>query len=237
MKKIGTVFVLLWLFCTFLCAEETLTHVRPKTAGLDIELSQIAVTIMLFDGESIAYRYELQHGSGLSVTETHKTLRIRQLFPAEGKLFIFIPQKMVLESCLIRLNRAQLYVEGIRVAHFLTMMNSGGATLSDTLFKNAVINLAQGTLTVKSRVLNSCAITITDTTADVVLQDKPDHIHVDYSKTNSSIFINTDEQLLVSGQYGNPKGKTRLILSAASSKAVIQFKPNEPETPKKAQSQ
>lgn len=229
MKKISTLFVLVWCFCAGMYAENALTHVRPKTAGLDIELSQIAVTIMLFDGESIAYRYELKEGSGLSVTETHKTLRIRQLFPAEGKLLIFIPQKMVLESCLIRLNRAQLHIEGIRVAHFLTMINSGTVTLHDTLFKNAVINLAQGTLTLNSRIVSSCAITVTDSTADLIFQDKPDHIHLDYSKTNSSIFINTDEQLPILGQYGNPRGKPRLILSAAGSKATIQFKPKEPE--------
>ena len=224
MKKISTTAVLL-LFC-FLgaYAEETVTYTRPKTAGIDIELSQVAVTIMLFDGESIAYRYELNEGANLSVTETHKTLRIRQLFPAEGKLFLFIPQKMILESCLIRLNRAQLHVEGIRVAHFLSMMNSGSVTMRDTLFKNAVINLAQGNLTVKGRILSSCAISITDSAADLLFQEKPDRIHLDYSKTNSAVFIGGDEQLAIIGQYGNPKGKPRIILSAAGSKAVIQFK-------------
>ena len=104
---------------------EELTYARPKTNGLDIELSQVHLIAESFDEERIAYRFELAEGKKLSCIETQKTLRIRQITPSQGTLYVFIPKTMLLENCSIRVSRADIRLEGIQAVHILTMLNMG----------------------------------------------------------------------------------------------------------------
>lgn len=231
MKKVYSILCLVCI-AHYCFAADDITHIRPKTASLDIELSQVAVSIVAFDGETIAYRYDLKKGAKLSVTETQRTLRVRQLMPSEGTLFLYIPQKQLLESMLIRLNRSHFHADGVQTVHSLIMMNSGHVNVQNTTLKNAVINVAQGTLTFNSTMLNSCALSLTDCRADIVFCQPPDKIYLDYSKINSTFSINGAEQIAAIGNFGNPRGKTSIILSAASSTASVAFQTKEQEIAK-----
>ena len=145
MKK-KSLLAVVFLLSALAAFGEELTYARPKTNGLDIELSQVHLIAEAFDEERIAYRFELAEGKKLSCIETQKTLRIRQMTPSQGTLYVFIPKTMLLENCSIRISRANIRLEGIQAVHILAMLNMGSVTTSECVFKNAVINLARGSL-------------------------------------------------------------------------------------------
>lgn len=61
MKKKSLLAVVFFLSALVAFGEE-LTYARPKTNGLDIELSQVHLIAATFDEECIAYRFELAEG-------------------------------------------------------------------------------------------------------------------------------------------------------------------------------
>ena len=157
---------------------EELTYARPKTNGLDIELSQVHLIAESFDEERIAYRFELAEGKKLSCIETQKTLRIRQITPSQGTLYVFIPKTMLLENCSIRVSRADIRLGGIQAVHILTMLNMGSVMSNNCVFKNAVINIARGALSFdKTHIVKSCAFTVTDATAAIVFPTEESDAH------------------------------------------------------------
>ena len=58
MKK-TYLFLLGLIFCSHAVFADGLTYVRPKTAILDVELSQVNLIVAPHDEDRIAYRYEL----------------------------------------------------------------------------------------------------------------------------------------------------------------------------------
>ena len=203
---------------------EELTYARPKTNGLDIELSQVHLIAESFDEECIAYRFELAEGKKLSCIETQKTLRIRQITPSRGTLYVFIPKTMLLENCSIRVSRADIRLEGIQAVHILTMVNVGSTTSNDCVFKNAVINIARGALVFdKTHIVKSCAFTVTDATADIVFPTEESEYHIDYVQNGGTLTIAGNDLTKSPGEYGNAKAKRRIIFSGGAAKTSMSF--------------
>ena len=203
---------------------EELTYARPKTNGLDIELSQVHLIAESFDEERIAYRFELAEGKKLSCIETQKTLRIRQITPSQGTLYVFIPKTMLLENCSIRVSRADIRLEGIQAVHILTMLNMGSVMSNDCVFKNAVINIARGALSFdKTHIVKSCAFTVTDATAAIVFPTEESEYHIDYVQNGGTLTIAGNDLTKSPGEYGNAKAKRRIIFSGGAAKTSMSF--------------
>ena len=202
---------------------EELTYARSKTNGLDIELSQVHLIAESFDEERIAYRFELAEGKKLSCIETQKTLRIRQITPSQGTLYVFIPKTMLLENCSIRVSRADIRLEGIQV-HILTMLNMGSVMSNDCVFKNAVINIARGALSFdKTHIVKSCAFTVTDATAAIVFPTEESEYHIDYVQNGGTLTIAGNDLTKSPGEYGSAKAKRRIIFSGGAAKTWMSF--------------
>lgn len=232
MKKKSFVYVCAIFLSVLSAFSEELTYIRPQTTGLDIELSQVKLIVSLFDGEAIAYHYELREGKKLSFVETQKTLRIRQLMPAEGTVYLYIPKTMVLENCSIRSNRADIGLESVQAVHLLLMMNVGSVHITDCRFKNTVINLARGSLVMnKTEVIRSAAIAVSDASADIVLPSKESEYHIDYVHNGGALTIESKEYTKSPGEYGNPRARRRIVFSGGSSAAAIRFTEQKPQTP------
>lgn len=203
---------------------EELTYARPKTNGLDIELSQVHLIAESFDEERIAYRFELAEGKKLSCIETQKTLRIRQITPSQGTLYVFIPKTMLLENCSIRVSRADIRLEGIQAVHILTMLNMGSVMSNDCVFKNAVINIARGALSFdKTHIVKSCAFTVTDATAAIVFPTEESEYHIDYVQNGGTLTIAGNDLTKSPGEYGSAKAKRRIIFSGGAAKTSMSF--------------
>lgn len=221
----------LLLFCygiffvaPFLFSNE-LNYTREKTASLDIELSEVNLIIAPGKENRIGYRFELSEGKRLSCIETNRTLRIREILPAKGNLYVFIPEDLLLESCMLRSSRAAITMKDIRAVHSLIIMNDGAVTISKSTLKNAVINVARGKLIFNSDILRSCAFSVSGSIADVTLPHSSDQYNLDYVHTGGSFTIDAKDMRKTKspGVYGNPKAKRRLIFSAGSSQAAIRF--------------
>ncbi|MGP1455075.1 MAG: hypothetical protein ACTTJ7_04850 [Treponema sp.] len=220
-------FLLYGIYCASFGFTDGLIYTKPQTASLDIDLSKVAVIIAPFDGSSIAYRYEAARGKKPSCIETYRTLRIRAMTPAEGTLYLFIPKKHVLESCTIHINGAALTIEGLQAAHVLITANGGSVTLTQSAIKSAVLTVARSTLALDLRILGSCALSMSASTADIAFEGTADQYHLDYMHSNSSFTIDSTQYPQSPGEYGNPKSKRRLIISAGSSQAAVRFIPQE----------
>ena len=224
MMKKTIVFAAVFLLSASAAFGEELTYARPKTDGLDIELSQVHLIAATFDEECIAYRFELAESKKLSCIETQKTLRIRQMTPSQGTLYVFIPKKMLLENCSIRVSRADIRLEGVQAVHILAMLNMGAITSTECVFKNAVINIARGSLSCnKTEIVRSCAFTVTDAAADITFPSEESEYHIDYVQNGGTLTISGNELTESPGQYGNAKAKRRIIFSGGAAKASINF--------------
>ena len=224
MMKKNILFVVIFLLSALAAFGQNLTYARPKTNGLDIELSHVHLIAESFNEDRIAYRFELAEGKKLSCIETQKTLRIRQMTSSQGTLYIFIPKKMLLENCSIRINRADIRFEGIQAVHILTMLNMGSITSRECIFKNAVINLARGTLSFdKTQIVKSCAFTVTDATAGITFPSEEAEYHIDYVQNGGILTIAGNELTKSPGEYGNIKAKRRIIFSGGAAQASISF--------------
>ena len=222
-KKI-ILFSVLFLLVSLTAFGEDFTYAQPKTNGLDIELSQVHLIVEAFDEQRIAYRFDLVEGKKLSCIETQKTLRIRQMTPSQGTLYVCIPRKMLLENCSIRVNRADIRLEKVQAVHLLTMLNMGSITNTECVFKNAVINIARGTLSCnKTEIVRSCAFTVTDAAADIVFPSEETEYHVDYVQNGGALTIAGQELTKSPGEYGNAKAKRRIIFSGGAAQASIRF--------------
>lgn len=201
-----------------------LSYAGARTNGLDIELSQVNVSVQTFDEARIAYRFERTEGKNLSCIETQRTLRIRQMSPSSGTLYIFIPQTLLLDNCSIRVSRADVSLEGMQAVSLLTMLNMGKLSLKEGSLKTAVINLARGSMTYdRTQVVRSCAFTVTDSDAAVVFPAEEEEYHVDYVQNGGTLTIAGTELTKSPGEYGNAKAKRRIIFSGAVSTASIGF--------------
>ena len=230
MKK-NIVFAAVFLLSTLTVFAQDLTYTRSKTNGLDIELSQVHLIVELSDEERIAYRFELAEGKKLSCIETQKTLRIRQMTPSQGMLYVFIPKTMVLENCSIRVSRADIRLEGVQAVHILAMLNMGAITSTECVFKNAVINIARGSLSCnKTEIVRSCAFTVTDAAADIRFPSEESEYHIDYVQNGGALTIAGNELTKSPGEYGNTKAKRRIIFSGGAAKASINFTKKDTKT-------
>lgn len=224
MMKKNIPFAVVLLLCAVAAFGQDLTYARPATDGLDIELSQVHLVVEAFEEERIAYRFELAEGKKLSCIETQKTLRIRQMTPSQGTLYVFIPKQMLLENCSIRVNRADIRLDGVQAVHILAMLNMGAITGSDCVFKNAVINLARGTLSFnKTQIVRSCAFTVTDAAADIIFPAEETEYHIDYVQNGGSLAIAGNTLTGSPGEYGSAKAKRRIIFSGGAARASIHF--------------
>ena len=231
MMKKNIVFVAVFLLSTLTVFAQDLTYTRSKTNGLDIELSQVHLIVELSDEERIAYRFELAEGKKLSCIETQKTLRIRQMTPSQGMLYVFIPKTMVLENCSIRVSRADIRLEGVQAVHILAMLNMGAITSTECVFKNAVINIARGSLSCnKTEIVRSCAFTVTDAAADIRFPSEESEYHIDYVQNGGALTIAGNELTKSPGEYGNTKAKRRIIFSGGAAKASINFTKKDTKT-------
>lgn len=231
MMKKNIPFAVVLLLCTVAAFGQDLTYVRPATDGLDIELSQVHLVAEAFEEERIAYRFELAEGKKLSCIETQKTLRIRQMTPSQGTLYVFIPKQMLLENCSIRVNRADIRLDGVQAVHILAMLNMGAITGSDCVFKNAVINLARGTLSFnKTQIVRSCAFTVTDAAADIIFPAEETEYHIDYVQNGGSLAIAGNTLTGSPGEYGSAKAKRRIIFSGGAARASIHFTQKDTKT-------
>ena len=222
MKKL--ILFIIFLLLPLAVFGQDLTYARPKTNGLDIELSQVHLIAEVFDEERIAYRFELAEGKKLSCIETQKTLRIHQMTSSHGTLYVFIPKKMLLENCSIRVSRADISLEGIQAVHILTMLNMGTITSKDCVFKNAVINLARGKLSFdKTQIVKSCAFTVTDAAADITFPSEEAEYHIDYVQNGGMLTIAGKALTKSPGEYGNVKAKRRIIFSGGAAQTSINF--------------
>lgn len=220
-------FLLYGIYCASFGFTDGLIYTKPQTLNLDIELSKVDVIIAPFDGSSIAYRYEAARGKAPSCIETYRTLRIRAMTPAEGTLYLFIPKKHVLESCTIHTNGAALTIEGLQAAHVLITANGGSVTLTKSAIKSAVLTVARSTLALDMHILGSCALSMSASTADIAFAGAAAQYHLDYMHSNSSFTIDSTQYPKSPGEYGNPKSKRRLIISAGSSQAAVRFIPQD----------
>lgn len=203
---------------------ENLLYAKEKTTSIDLELSQVSVIATAFDEKCIAYRYELAEGKKLSCIETQHTLRIRQMTPSHGTLYLFIPKEMLLETCSMRINRASLTCENIKAVHFQIMLNIGACAVKACTCKNAIINLARGTLSlVNTQIVKSCACTLTDTVADIIFPSGQEEYHIDYVQNRTELNIGGTTVKKTTGEYGNQKAKRRIIFSGGAVKASIRF--------------
>ena len=231
MMKKTILFIIIFLLLSLAVFGQDLTYARPKTNGLDIELSQVHLIAEVFDEERIAYRFELAEGKKLSCIETQKTLRIRQMTPSQGTLYVFIPKTMVLENCSIRVSRADIRLEGIQAVHILAMLNMGAITSTECVFKNAVINIARGSLSCnKTEIVRSCAFTVTDAAADITFPSEESEYHIDYVQNGGALTIAGNELTKSPGEYGNAKAKRRIIFSGGAAKASINFTEKDTKT-------
>ncbi|MEL3906100.1 MAG: hypothetical protein P1P65_03580 [Treponema sp.] len=224
MKKTDFVCGCVFLLFTVSAFAEELRYISPKTSGLDIELSRVNLVASVFNEDRIAYRYELSEGKKLSCIETQKTFRVRQLMPSEGTLYLFIPKAMLLANCSIRSSRADIVLEKVQAVHLLIMMNGGAVSFKEGRFKNTVINLAQGKLTLdNTSVIRSAAVAVSSANADILLAGSEADYHIDYVHNGSSFMIGSQEYVKNPGQYGNPAAKRRIIFSGSASSAAIRF--------------
>ena len=231
MMKKTILFIIIFLLLSLAVFGQDLTYARPKTNGLDIELSQVHLIAEVFDEERIAYRFELAEGKKLSCIETQKTLRIRQMTPSQGTLYVFIPKTMVLENCSIRVSRADIRLEGIQAVHILAMLNMGAITSTECVFKNAVINIARGSLSCnKTEIVRSCAFTVTDAAADITFPSEESEYHIDYVQNGGALTIAGNELTKSPGEYGNTKAKRRIIFSGGAAKTSINFTEKDTKT-------
>ena len=231
MMKKNIPFAVVLLLCAVAAFGQDLTYARPATDGLDIELSQVHLVAEAFEEERIAYRFELAEGKKLSCIETQKTLRIRQMTPSQGTLYVFIPKQMLLENCSIRVNRADIRLDGVQAVHILAMLNMGAITGSDCVFKNAVINLARGTLSFnKTQIIRSCAFTVTDAAADIIFPAEETEYHIDYVQNGGSLAIAGNTLTGSPGEYGSAKAKRRIIFSGGAARASIHFTQKDTKT-------
>ncbi|MGI5102667.1 hypothetical protein [Treponema vincentii] len=231
MMKKNIPFAVVLLLCAVAAFGQDLTYARPATDGLDIELSQVHLVAEAFEEERIAYRFELAEGKKLSCIETQKTLRIRQMIPSQGTLYVFIPKQMLLENCSIRVNRADIRLDGVQAVHILAMLNMGAITGSDCVFKNAVINLARGTLSFnKTQIVRSCAFTVTDAAADIIFPAEETEYHIDYVQNGGSLAIAGNTLTGSPGEYGSAKAKRRIIFSGGAARASIHFTQKDTKT-------
>jgi hypothetical protein len=231
MMKKNIPFAVVLLLCAVAAFGQDLTYARPATDGLDIELSQVHLVAEAFEEERIAYRFELAEGKKLSCIETQKTLRIRQMTPSQGTLYVFIPKQMLLENCSIRVNRADIRLDGVQAVHILAMLNMGAITGSDCVFKNAVINLARGTLSFnKTQIVRSCAFTVTDAAADIIFPAEETEYHIDYVQNGGSLAIAGNTLTGSPGEYGSAKAKRRIIFSGGAARASIHFAQKDTKT-------
>ena len=231
MMKKTIVFAAVFLLSASAAFGEELTYARSKTDGLDIELSQVHLIAETFDEKLIAYRFEPAEGKKLSCIETQKTLRIRQMTPSQGTLYVFIPKTMVLENCSIRVSRADIRLEGIQAVHILAMLNMGAITSTECVFKNAVINIARGSLSCnKTEIVRSCAFTVTDAAADITFPSEESEYHIDYVQNGGALTIAGNELTKSPGEYGNTKAKRRIIFSGGAAKASINFTEKDTKT-------
>ena len=231
MMKKNIVFAAVFLLSTLTVFAQDLTYTRSKTNGLDIELSQVHLIVELSDEERIAYRFELAEGKKLSCIETQKTLRIRQMTPSQGMLYVFIPKTMVLENCSIRVSRADIRLEGVQAVHILAMLNMGSVTTTECVFKNAVINIARGSLSCdKTEIVRSCAFTVTDATAAITFPSEEAEYHIDYVQNRGTLTIAGNELTKSPGEYGNAKAKRRIIFSGGAAKTSINFTKKDTKT-------
>lgn len=231
MMKKKIVLAVVFLLSALAAFGEELTYARPKTNGLDIELSQVHLIAEAFDEERIAYRFELAESKKLSCIETQKTLRIRQMTPSKGTLYVFIPKTMLLENCSIRISRADIRLEGVQAVHILAMLNMGSITTSECVFKNAVINIARGSLSYdKTQIVKSCAFTVTDATAAIVFPSEEAEYHIDYVQNGGALTIAGNELTKSPGEYGSAKAKRRIIFSGGAAKTSISFTEKDTKT-------
>ena len=231
MMKKKSLLALVFFLSALVAFGEELTYARPKTNGLDIELSQVHLIAATFDEECIAYRFELAEGKKLSCIETQKTLRIRQMTPSQGTLYVFIPKTMLLENCSIRVNRADIRLEGVQAVHILAMLNMGSVTTTECVFKNAVINIARGSLSCdKTEIVRSCAFTVTDATAAITFPSEEAEYHIDYVQNRGTLTIAGNELTKSPGEYGNAKAKRRIIFSGGAAKTSINFTEKDTKT-------
>ena len=231
MMKKKILLAVVFLLSALAAFGEELTYARPKTNGLDIELSQVHLIAEAFDEERIAYRFELAEGKKLSCIETQKTLRIRQMTPSQGTLYVFIPKTMLLENCSIRVSRADIRLEGVQAVHILAILNMGSVTTTECVFKNAVINSARGALSFdKTQIVKSCAFTVTDATAAIIFPSEEAEYHIDYVQNGGTLTIAGNELTKSPGEYGNAKAKRRIIFSGGAAKASISFTKKDTKT-------
>ena len=231
MMKKNIVFAAVFLLSTLTVFAQDLTYTGSKTNGLDIELSQVHLIVELSDEERIAYRFELAEGKKLSCIETQKILRIRQMTPSQGMLYVFIPKTMVLENCSIRVSRADIRLEGVQAVHILAMLNMGAITSTECVFKNAVINIARGSLSCnKTEIVRSCAFTVTDAAADIRFPSEESEYHIDYVQNGGTLTIAGNELTKNPGEYGNAKAKRRIIFSGGAAKTSISFTEKDTKT-------
>ena len=144
--------------------------------------------------------------------------------PSQGTLYVFIPKKMLLENCSIRVSRADIRLEGVQAVHILAMLNMGSVTTTECVFKNAVINSARGSLSCdKTEIVRSCAFTLTDATAVITFPSEEAEYHIDYVQNGGTLTIAGNELTKSPGEYGNAKAKRRIIFSGGAAKTSINF--------------
>ena len=151
--------------------------------------------------------------------------------PSQGMLYVFIPKTMVLENCSIRVSRADIRLEGVQAVHILAMLNMGAITSTECVFKNAVINIARGSLSCnKTEIVRSCAFTVTDAAADIRFPSEESEYHIDYVQNGGALTIAGNELTKSPGEYGNTKAKRRIIFSGGAAKASINFTKKDTKT-------
>ena len=223
MKK-TYLFLLGLIFCSHAVFADELTYVRPKTAILDIELSQVNLIVAPHDEDRIAYRYELKEGKKLSCIETFKTLRIRELKPAEGTLYLFIPKTTLLESCSFRSTRADISAEGLQTVRLLVTVNIGSLSLKECRLKTAVMNLARGNIQLtKTEIVRSCSIAVTQAHGSITFPREAEQYHLNYVHNGGTLTIDSTEYTKSPGEYGNPKAKRSIMFSGGVSTISIAF--------------
>lgn len=224
--KVVKCFLFLFMFfCTLpVFAAKQSGTLKAATNGLDILVYNVNVFIKAHDGDSITYYSQTNGKTKISFVEHKKRFRVRSIYPVEGSVYINIPKKMLLESCRLHASYSSVDVTGIKAAYFTVAVSEGKIGVKDCVFKDAVFNIAKGTLSAESEIICAADICTSDSKAEVVFLGGLNDFNFYYAQgAFSGLTVNGKPQKEAHATLGNEKAKKRIRAVIGTSEAVFRF--------------
>lgn len=179
---------------------------KPEVTCIEVSTSDVDIFILPSKETVITYKTELLENTELSITRNGKYMSFTELKPAKGKLYIYVPENFLIETCRIQTVNSKLKIENIKSVYFVLSAIKTDITVTKSRFKNALLALSNGNLKFESGVVAVADFSINRANAVISIAE---------NENFCNLFITRDAE---AGFKFNGKAYTKKILSVSPKK-------------------